>query len=274
MTTLAVLTPLVAAVDPERYGGKAAQLATALAQGLPVPGGWALDWEAARATAAGDPAAESAVRAVAGGGDGPWAVRSSAIGEDSEGASFAGAHTTVLGVVGEDGILDGVRRVHASASDPGALGYRAHLGIDQLARMGVVVQAMVAADVAGVLFTRNPLTGAAERVIEASWGLGESVVSGAVTPDQWRLDPTGRLLDHVPGEKDVALRLRADGGVEEESVVGDRVTAPCLSAEQLGALHQLALACDRAYASTDHDIEFAIAGGRVHLLQRRPITGG
>ena len=264
-----VLTPLSEATDADRYGGKAAQLAAALAHALPVPGGFALDWEAADATASGNVPAACADLAA-----GPWAVRSSAIGEDSEGASFAGAHLTVLGCVGAAGVLDGVRQVHASASEPAALAYRERLHIDQRPRMAVVLQAMIDADVAGVLFTRNPVTGADERVIEASWGLGESVVSGAVTPDQWRLDGAGRLLEHVPGEKDTALRLRADGGVEEVAISGDRVTAPCLSPEELTWLHRLALSCDQAYGDQGHDIEFAIAHGRLHLLQRRPITSG
>lgn len=269
MTTTTVLTPLAQASDPERYGGKAAQLAAALAHGLPVPDGFALDWQAARDAATGvSSVLDEQVRT------GVWAVRSSAVGEDSAGASFAGAHLTVLGCVGLAEVAEAVARVHASGDEAGARSYRAQLGVEAETRMGVVLQRMVDADVAGVMFTRHPVTSAVERVIEASWGLGESVVSGAVTPDQWRLDVEGRLLEHVPGEKDSALRLRRDGGVEEVVVVGEAVTAPCLSRDQLASLHRLALLCDEAYRSTDHDIEFAVAGGRIHLLQRRPITRG
>ena len=273
MTANAILTPLVEATDADRFGGKAAQLATALRQGLPVPGGYALDWQSAHATSAGEAAAHDALRR-ADLADGPWAVRSSAIGEDSAAASFAGAHTTVLGLVGIDHVLGAVRRVHDSATDPAALAYRERLGIDAQPRMAVVVQTMVDAEVAGVLFTRNPVTGAAERVIEASWGLGEMVVSGLVTPDHYRLDRDGRCIEHIPGEKDTALRLRADGDVEEVAVPEEQITASCLSDEDLLALHLLAAACDGAYADHDHDIEFALAGGRLYLLQRRPITHG
>jgi pyruvate, water dikinase len=129
--------------------------------------------------------------------------------------------------------------------------------------------------VAGVLFTRNPVTGATERVIEASWGLGETVVSGLVSPDQYRLAPDdGRLLARWAGEKDVALWLQADGTVMEAPVAADLVKAWCLAEEQLRHLHRLAGHCDEVFGTTEHDIEFAFADDRLHLLQRRPITHG
>jgi pyruvate,water dikinase len=139
--------------------------------------------------------------------------------------------------------------------------------------MGVVVQELVPADAAGVLFTRNPVTGAAERVIEASWGLGEAVVAGLVVPDRYRLDVRGRVLERVTGEKDVAVRA-GPGGAREIAVDAARVHAPCLDDAQLAELHALAKACDAVYGTGDHDIEFAFHAGAVFLLQRRPITGG
>ncbi len=271
--TTAALTPLEQATDPSAYGGKSAQLAAALGAGLPVPGGYALSWEEVGAGVASAGALEERLR-VLDAQAGPWAVRSSAVGEDSAAASYAGAHLSVLGVVGPRAVEAAIRRVHASASQPGAQVYRARHGADQAPRMGVVVQRMVAADVAGVLFTRNPVTGAVERVVEASWGLGESVVSGSVTPDQYRLDSDGRLLGRVAGEKDLAIWLREDGRTEECEVTGDLVEAFCLAEAHLAGLHDLAAACDRAFGESDHDIEFAFAGGRLHLLQRRPLTHG
>jgi pyruvate,water dikinase len=205
---------------------------------------------------------------------GPWAVRSSAIGEDSAGASFAGTHLSVLGVVGTAAVRDAVRRVHDSAHEPSAVAYREQHGLDPAPRMAVVLQEMVASEVAGVLFTRNPVTGAQERLIEASWGLGEIVVSGEVTPDQYRLSPDGIPLERTTGEKDIALRLGADGRVEKQEVPPELVGAPCLDDERLAALHALAAACDSAFGVEDHDIEFAFAGERLFLLQRRPITHG
>lgn len=267
------LTSLTDATDDAAYGGKAAQLATALRAGLPVPDGFALTWAEVRALVTGDRALRAAASACA--GTVPWAVRSSAIGEDSEDASFAGTHVSVLGVVGEDALLDAVQQVHDSALDASAVEYRRQRGLDPAPRMAVVLQRMVAAEVAGVLFTRNPVTGATERVVEASWGLGESVVSGRISPDQYRLAPDdGRVLDRWAGEKDLALWLGPDGTVSETEVVGDLVEDWCLDQARLTALHRLAERCDVVYGTTDHDIEFAFAGEALHLLQRRPITHG
>jgi pyruvate,water dikinase len=276
VSVLSRLSPLSAAGDVARFGGKAAQLAAARRAGLPVPDGWALGWEEVEALARQDPhgrEVEAALRAAVA-GCGPVAVRSSAVGEDSCAASFAGAHLTVLGLTGGDAILHGIRRVHASAVAPGALAYRDVLAVDEAIRMGVVVQEMVDADVAGVLFSRDPLTGAHELVIEASWGLGEAVVSGLVTPDHIRVSPGGRVLERVLGDKDVAIRLSRDGVARETAVPADLARIPCLRDEQVERLSALVRACDEVYADTAHDIEFAFAGETLYLLQRRPITHG
>lgn len=271
--TTTTLTPLGAATDPQAFGGKAAQLASALGAGLPVPDGYALDWTAVRAVVDGDHRALTLLDAVQAAG--PWAVRSSAIGEDSAEASFAGTHLTLLGVVGLESLRQAIEEVHDSGLDAGAAAYRRQHGLDPSPRMAVVLQPMIASEVAGVLFTRNPVTGECERVIEASWGLGETVVSGLVSPDQYRLAAAdGRLLGRWSGEKDLALRLRADGTVAETQVAADQVSAWCLAAEELLDLHRLARKCDEVYRTTEHDIEFAFADRRLHLLQRRPITHG
>ncbi|MDQ3610936.1 MAG: PEP/pyruvate-binding domain-containing protein, partial [Actinomycetota bacterium] len=256
------MTPLSAAGDPGRFGGKAAHLAAAREAGLPVPDGWALGWGEVEALILQETCGlevEAAVRAAVS-GRGPVAVRSSAVGEDSQDASFAGTHLTVLGLVGGDAVIDAVRKVHASAVDPGALAYREKLAIGGAIRMGVVVQEMVDADVAGVLFTRDPLTGADGLVIEASWGLGEAVVSGLVTPDHVRADPDGRVLERVIGEKDIAIRLTRHGATEKTAVPPDLAVLPCLGDDKVQALCRLVRACDDAYADTAHDIEFAFTG--------------
>ena len=273
MSSPCSVTPLSAAGDAGRFGGKAAQLSAARAAGLPVPDGWALSWAEVEALAEPDRCAPEvrALRATVG-GCGPVAVRSSAVGEDSLEASFAGAHLTVLGLVGGDAVLDAVRQVRSSAREPAALAYRGRLAVGGAIRMGVVVQQMVDADVAGVLFTRNPVTGADELVIEASWGLGESVVAGLVTPDHVRADRDGTMLERVVGDKDVAIRLTATGATEQTEVPPELVEAPCIGADEVRALHRLVRACDLVYADTSHDIEFAFAARRLHLLQRRPIT--
>ena len=274
MSSPAVLTGLAAAGNAGRFGGKAAQLAAALGAGLPVPGGWALGWSEVDALARQETyerALDAAVRSAVSGG-GPVAVRSSAVGEDSEGASFAGAHLTVLGVVGGEAVIDAVRRVGASALDPTALAYRECRAVDGAVRMGVVVQQMVDAEVAGVLFTRNPVTGAEELVIEASWGLGEAVVAGLVTPDHVRADLEGNVLERVVGEKDIAIRLMPTGDTQETAVPAHLVESPCIGEDEVRALSALVRVCNAVYADRAHDIEFAFAGGKLHLLQRRPIT--
>jgi pyruvate, water dikinase len=268
---MAPLTPLVEATDTAAFGDKAVSLGAAARAGLPVPAGFALSVDAVDAVIRADPDVLPALHAACVGG-GPRAVRSSAVGEDSGAASFAGAHCTVLGLHRSDAVVAAVRRVHASGTAAGACAYRRRLGLGPC-QMGVVIQELVPADVAGVLFTRNPVTGAAERVIEASWGLGEAVVAGLVVPDRYRLDAQGRVIERSPGDKDVALRASPDG-IEEVAVAGPAVHTPCLNDAQLAALHTLAEACDTIYDTCEHDIEFAFSGGAVFLLQRRPITGG
>jgi pyruvate, water dikinase len=266
---------LVEALDDTAYGSKAVQLGAAIRAGLPVPDGFAITYEVVAACGLGDRVMTTALadELAARCADWPyWAVRSSAVGEDSAEASFAGIHKSVLGVSGVDALLAAIREVHESASDVGAVAYRSRMGVDTAARMGVVVQRLIDSDVGGVMFTRNPVTGAEERVIEASWGLGEVVVSGLVTPDRYVLDGVGVLLERQLGEKDLAVHRTPVGGTREESVPDDRVFVPCLAEPELAKLHQLALQCDTAFGRTDHDIEFAIQAGTVSLLQRRPIT--
>jgi len=265
------IVPLKSAEQAERFGGKAVQLGAALRAGLPVPDGFAIAWDVVDAVGS---EGRSALDTPADIWPEPCAVRSSAVDEDSADASFAGAHLSVLGVCGDDAVLDAINAVRASGLDAGAQAYRSRLGLGTSVRVGVVVQALVDSDVAGVMFTRNPLTGADQRVIEASWGLGEIVVAGLVTPDRYVLSARGDVLEQSVGEKDIAIRRIATGGTAEENVAPELVDVPCLGTEELIALHELALACDRVFGSTAHDIEFAFVDGDVHLLQRRPITHG
>jgi pyruvate,water dikinase len=202
---------------------------------------------------------------------GPVAVRSSAIGEDGASASFAGQHATVLGVICGQTLVAAIKKVRESAHAPSAIAYRKRLGLDGTPRMGVVVQRLVDADKAGVLFTKNPMTGADERVIEASWGLGEAVVAGLVTPDRYRVTRDGRILERAAGDKDLAIRLRADGGTHEVEVDAERAAVLCLADADLAALHQLALRCE-GHAKAPIDLEFAFVGETLYLLQQRAIT--
>jgi pyruvate,water dikinase len=261
-------------------GGKAVNLAMALQAGLPVPGGIALPYALVDAIAAGRLGVLTSARQmlveVLERGRGV-AVRSSAIGEDGANASFAGQHLTVLGLDSIDAIADAIRQVRASASSPSALSYRARMGVTGEVRVAVVVQQLVDAECAGVLFTRDPVTGADERIIEAAWGLGESVVSGLVVPDRFRSARDGCVLECTPGLKDVALRPRAscDGGGTSEAAVDEMLARSlCLDEERLARLHALAARCEEVFGGA-HDLEWAFTArprDELFLLQRRAIT--
>ena len=204
-------TPLVDAQEEREFGGKAASLARSLRAGLPVPPGFALGTAHVDAIVRGEaPALEHLATDFTALG-GPCAVRSSAVGEDSGEASFAGQHVTVLNVRQPEAVAPAVVRVWESGRTDAALAYRRKLGLPGEPRVAAVVQRMIEPDCAGVLFTKNPLTGADQRVVEGTWGLGEAVVSGLIIPDHWELDPEGSVASSRPGEKDVALRCSGSG---------------------------------------------------------------
>jgi pyruvate,water dikinase len=263
--------PLIHALDDAHFGGKAASLARSLRAGLPVPDGFALGTTHVEAVCDGHTEALTHLRVEFKGLAGPCAVRSSGIGEDSDGASFAGQHVTILNVRHEDHVVDAVHKVRESARTESARAYRRTLGRNEVPLIGVVVQRMIEPDCAGVMFTRNPLNGASERVIEASWGLGESVVAGHVVPDNYALDERGRVLRRTAGEKDVALRGAPGGGTVEERVPDDLVKAFCLNDGMLSELNDLAARCE-SFFGKGLDIEWAFAGGRLFLLQCRAMT--
>ncbi len=220
---------------------------------------------------AGEPAAAAAFESVLGALDSPFAVRSSCIGEDSAGASFAGQHATKLNVRTVVQLADAVAAVWQSGHSAGALAYRRKLGLDDAPRMGVVVQQLVDPAVAGVLFTRHPVTGADERLIEATWGLGEAVVQGLVIPDLYRVSRTGEVLERIAGHKPIAIRARVDGSTASEPVAPNLVEALCLDDADLRALHRLAHRCEESFEGPS-DIEWALVGRSLYLLQRRRIT--
>jgi pyruvate,water dikinase len=264
-------SPLIDAVDAAHFGGKAASLARSLRAGLPVPPGFALGTTHVEAVVHGHAEALNHLRTEFSGLAGPCAVRSSAIGEDSDAASFAGQHATILNVRHERDVADAVLKVRESAHTESARAYRRTLGMDDAPRVAVVVQRMIEPDCAGVMFTRNPLNGSGERVIEASWGLGEAVVAGLVVPDNYALDEQGRVLRCTAGEKDVALRAAPEGGTVEEPVAAHLVDALCLDAGMLARLHELAVRCESLFGR-GLDLEWAFAGGALHLLQCRAMT--
>jgi pyruvate,water dikinase len=203
----------------------------------------------------------------------PFAVRSSAVDEDGATASFAGQHLTVLNVHSVADVADAVREVWWSANSDSAITYRQRVGMFTRPSVGVVVQRLLNPTTAGVMFTENPVTGADERMIEASWGLGESVVNGLVVPDHFRLDRSGHVLDRKAGRKRIAIRSLPNGGTFEEQVPAAQVNQLCLDDTQLAALGQLALQCEKVYGPR-RDIEWAFQDGALYLLQCRAITTG
>ena len=221
--------------------------------------------------AAHDPAAEAAVGELVRPLGGPLAVRSSAVDEDGADASFAGQHLTLLNVPSADAVDAALREVWWSANSDSAFSYRRRVGLFTRPSVGVVVQALLDPECAGVMFTRNPINGADERVIEASWGLGEAVVAGLVIPDHFRVARAGQVLERIAGLKRIAIRTLPGGGTAEEEIAGARAEQLCLDDEQLAALDRLATRCEEIYGA-ERDIEWAFAGGELYLLQCRAIT--
>ncbi len=203
----------------------------------------------------------------------PVAVRSSATAEDLPGGSFAGQHETVLQVVGAEALLAAVQRCWASLWSERAVRYRAHRGIDpRTVRLAVVVQRMVDAEVAGVLFTANPLTGKRRQaVLDASPGLGEAVVAGAAMADHFVIDtPASAIRERRVGSKQLEIRPAPGGGTRR--VERPPQPAVCLSDVQVRALAALGARVEAHYGAPQ-DIEWAIdAEGAYWLLQARPIT--
>ena len=203
----------------------------------------------------------------------PVAVRSSATAEDLPDASFAGQQDTYLNITGNAALLDAVKRCWGSLWTARAMAYRHRQGIDPVqVSLAVVVQAMAPADAAGVLFTVNPVTGAAdEMVINATWGLGEALVAGRVNPDTIiAAKADGRVKEVALGDKAVMTAAVA-GGTDEVAVDTARRSAQAIDEEQVAELVRLGRELESLFGGPQ-DVEWAVAGGTVILLQSRPVT--
>lgn len=203
------------------------------------------------------------------------AVRSSANAEDLPELSFAGQQETFLNVYGADAVLQAVKDCWASLWTTRAISYRHRNGIDaDTVAMAVVVQVMVPADVSGILFTANPATGErGEMIVNASFGLGEAVVGGQVTPDTYVVDrKTLTAKESVIGAKERQIVADGDSGVRLETVAdGDRARS-ALTGNMLEALARTAVDVEALFDGAPQDIEWAVQGGKLHVLQSRPIT--
>ena len=267
------IVALEKATDASLFGGKAAQLAQSSNAGLPVPDGYALSWEIVARAGTGDRGALSEIEAVFDRIGAPVAVRSSAVGEDGATASFAGQHATVLNVVSRSAMSAAVNEVLASGASDAARAYRAKRGITGDPRVGVVVQRLVRAECSGVMFTVDPTTRAHVIVIEAGWGLGETIVQGLVVPERYRLDDSGRVTERTAGELDVAIVPLESGGTTE--ITREPTSTATLDDARLESLYALARRCDDVFGrNPGHDIEWAFEPGssKAILLQRRAVT--
>jgi phosphoenolpyruvate synthase/pyruvate phosphate dikinase len=265
------IVPLVEARDVSVFGSKAVGLGDAIRDGLPVPPGVALAGPVVEAVAGEDAATIARVLSAIRDLPTPLAVRSSAVDEDGEGASFAGQHLTLLNVPSIDDVPSALREIWWSANSDSAITYRQRVGLFTRPSVGVVVQSLLAPDVAGVMFTQNPVTGAEECLVEAAWGLGEAVVAGLVIPDTYRVARNGSVLERTAGLKRIAVRSRSDGGTYEEDIDAVRAEALTLDDDQLAQLDRLAQHCEQVYGNA-RDIEWAISDGTLYLLQCRAVT--
>lgn len=201
------------------------------------------------------------------------AVRSSAVDEDGATASFAGQHETYLNIVGADAIIQAVTRCWESAQSGHALDYRCQQGLSvKRPQLAVLVQQLIAAEVAAVVFSANPITGNRDEVmINASWGLGESIVGGTVTPDTFIVRKSDlAIVQRIIADKQ-RMTVSAPSGTHEVDVPRFLRNTSSLNDEQVIEMAKLALTLE---ATMEHpvDVECAYAGGELYLLQCRPIT--
>ncbi len=264
--------------NPFLVGGKAASLSR-LAEHSPVPPGFSLTTAAFDRGQGVDAITTEIASAYTllgercGLANPPVAVRSSAVDEDGTDASFAGQHETFLNIIGVDFLLRTVRDCWASFHTPHAMEYRRKQGlpIDGV-RVAVLVQQLVVADVSAVVFTADPVTGSRDQiVINASWGLGESIVGGTVTPDTYRVGKVDMsvLSRHISDKRH--MTVAGDSGTPEVEVPSFLRSRAALDDEQVIEMARLGRALDDA-SGRPVDIECEFRSDRLYLLQCRPIT--
>jgi pyruvate,water dikinase len=293
----------------EQVGGKALSLIYSANKGFPVPGAAVLptsffqpwmerlkdssEWKAFAQTKSDDKAAAATAlknsaqtltfsedqkqtlsevrRYLQSEGITLMAVRSSSPEEDQEASSFAGIYDTVLGVT-DDGLQAAITTCFASALDKRVVSYKQKRGYaPNQPKIAVVIQKQINSEVSGVVYSLNPLNNSYDQcLINANFGLGETVVDGTVTPDQWVVDKvTNEILENTTGKKGIAVYTMANGGTESRTPKSP--TAPCLSDDQVLAVTDLTVRVEVEYGKP-MDIEWAYEGGGLYLLQARPIT--
>jgi len=201
------------------------------------------------------------------------AVRSSATAEDLPDASFAGQQETFLNILGETDLLDAVQRCWASLYGARAIYYRSKQGFDDRSvNIAVVVQELIRSEKSGVMFTSHPVTGEPLTIVEGSWGLGEAVVSGSVSPDNYVFDlRSERVVDRLIAEKEIMIVPEGKHGTKTVNLSAKQRTAPVLSDAEVARLATLGKIAEDHYG-VPQDVEWAIVGDVFFILQSRPIT--
>jgi phosphoenolpyruvate synthase/pyruvate phosphate dikinase len=263
--------------DAAEFGGKSANLGELLAAEIPVPAGFAIAASAYRESSGEVPEElrEELASRYAELGHPAVAVRSSALGEDSQEASYAGQAETFLWVRGIDELCEAVRDCWASLHTERAVAYRANLGVTDAA-MGVTVQKMVDAEVSGVMFTCNPVSGDPSMVaVNASWGLGLAVVGGETNPDDYLVSKvTGEVVRRTINSKEIEYVVEPGGrGTARVEVPADRREVASLDDTRLAELVALAKRIELHFGG-HQDVEWAIerGTGKLLALQARPVT--
>jgi pyruvate,water dikinase len=208
------------------------------------------------------------------GADYAYAVRSSATAEDLPDASFAGQQDTYLNVRGREALLENVRSCWVSLFTDRAILYRAKNGFSHReVLLSVVVQRMVLPEVSGIMFTAEPISGHRQIVsIDASYGLGEALVSGLVSPDLYKVDKrNNKIIETTVADKQLAIRPNPCGGTYQEELTGELRTAQVLKAQQIRELAELGTRIERHYGKPQ-DIEWCIEDNQLYIVQSRPIT--
>jgi pyruvate,water dikinase len=268
-----------AACDVSRTGGKAANLSR-LAVRHPVPTGFCLTAVGTGVVPGIEPnnlqqlivAAYGELARRTGMADPPVAVRSSATDEDGTTSSFAGQFDTYLNITGADGVCDAVTRCLESAENERVRAYRQSRRLDGGAGVAVLVQHLVQADTAAVAFSANPVTGNRDEiVINANFGLGESVVGGMVTPDTYVVSKTNIALAEVHVARKTVMTVPAPDGTREVPVPRLLQATQAMTGDEIERVARLTLECEAAMGFPV-DVECAFARGQLYLLQCRPIT--
>ena len=265
------VVPLAEVADTAVFGSKAVGLGQALRDGLPVPPGVALSGPIVEAVAGGHEDAIEQVAAAVRPLGGPFAVRSSAVDEDGADASFAGQHLTLLNVPSADELGRALREIWWSANSDSAITYRKRVGLFTRPSVGRRRPGAARPGDGRRDVHAEPRHRRGRADDRGELGLGEAVVAGMVIPDSFRIDRGGEVLERRPGLKRIAIRGVPGGGTVEDEVPTELTEQLCLDDAQLAELNALALRCEQVYGPA-RDIEWAIAGGTLYLLQCRAVT--